>query len=419
MLQVEERFMLREMHRQGVSISEIARRTGYDRKTIRNAVTRPLTLSPVVRKPRRRKLDPYVAYLEQRVALGVLNARKLYQEIQALGYPGKESQVRNFVQGLRPPKPSQATVRFETAPGEQAQVDWAHFGYIEHQGRRQRLYAFIMTLGWSRTSYLEFTVSADIAWWLRCHQHAFAYFGGIPQEMLHDNLKTAVLSRSADGGVHWHPRYLDFADYYGFRPRACQPYRAQTKGKVENGVRYVRGNFWPGLVFTTLADLNQQARSWLDSVANTRLHGTTGAVPFVRLPEEQLMPLAGKPVYDTSLITHRRSSRDCLVSYGGSFYSVPAAYACRLLTLRVTEQDELHILDADGWQVAHHRLAEAAGRRVVVAAHYADLLPHSRRNREATAVQVSRLPPLPPLPDAPAVEVRPLSVYQQWLEVSA
>ena len=125
-------------------------------------------------------------------------------------------------------------------------------------------------------------------------------------------------------GSHWHPKYLDFAAYYGFTPRACQPYRAQTKGKVEAGVHYVRINFWPGLSYTGLADLNQQAVSWLDTVANVRIHGTTGQVPFDRLPLEGLLPLLGKPDYDTALVSTRRSSADCFISYGGNFYSVPA-----------------------------------------------------------------------------------------------
>jgi transposase len=122
-------------------------------------------------------------------------------------------------------------VRFETEPGEQAQVDWAHFGFIVHEGRRRPLYAFLMTLGWSRAMYVEFTVSADEGWFLRCHLHAFHYFGGIPEEVLHDNLKTAVLSREADGTIHWQPRYLDFAHYYGFTPRGLPALPSANQGQ--------------------------------------------------------------------------------------------------------------------------------------------------------------------------------------------
>ncbi len=164
MLHGEERFMIHDLYRKGVSISEIARQTGHDRKTVRSlpspagAAESP---APKTVRPRPRKLDPYIPYLEQRIADGVLNGRKLCRELQARGYPGRETQVRMFLKPYRRARQAAATVRFETAPGEQAQVDWGHFGFIKHCGRRRPLYAFVMTLGWSRTMYLEFTVSAD------------------------------------------------------------------------------------------------------------------------------------------------------------------------------------------------------------------------------------------------------------------
>jgi transposase len=182
-----------------------------------------------------RKLDPFHSYLEGRIREGAPNGQKLYRELLGQGYSGKAHQVRRFVQPFRAARQRQEAVRFETAPGQQGQVAWGSFGLIEHQGQQRRLYGFVMMLGWSRTMYVEFTVAADIAWWLRCHQHAFAYIGGVPREMLHDNLKTAGLARGRDGVIHWHPRYLDFAHAYGFSLRACQPYRAhrpKAKSKV-------------------------------------------------------------------------------------------------------------------------------------------------------------------------------------------
>lgn len=421
MLRVEERFVIRELYGKGVSISEIARLTGRDRKTVRAALRQPLL--PAARPPRPRragKLDPFAPYLEGRLAEGVYNARKLYHEIQARGYTGKETLVRAFVQPRRAARRARATVRFETAPGEQAQVDWGHFGTIEHRGRPRRLYAFVMTLGWSRAMYLEFTTSLESAWFLRCHLHAFHYFGGAPRQVLHDNLKTAVLDRDPDGAVHWQPHYLDFADYYGFAPRACRPYRAQTKGKVESGIKYVRGNFWVGLRYTDLADLNRQARAWCDTVANVRAHGTTGVAPFSRLPDEGLLPLAGKPDYDTSLLSYRWSSADCLISYEGNYYSVPAAAARQRLLVRETEREELLIVGADGAELARHRLAAGTRERVVIPAHYADpaALRAPRPPRRAGACQVRPAPVAAPwLPQAPAVEVRPLGEYDRLTEV--
>jgi transposase len=416
MLNVEQRFMIKDLYRQGVSISEIARQTGHDRKTIRAALKEPLTQRRKAPPPKVRKLDAYETYLEQRIEAGVLNAQKLYQEIAALGYSGKERQVRAFVQPFRQGRRQVATMRFETEPGQQGQVDWGAFGMTNHQGRRCRLYAFVMTLGWSRAMYVEFTISMDIVWWLRCHLHAFHYFGGVPQEILHDNLKTAVLSRSAEGVIHWHPRYLNFAHYYGFRPRACQPYRAQTKGKVESGVRYLRHNFWPGLVYRDLDDLNQQCRHWLDTVANVRIHATTQVAPQARLAQETLLPLTGKPDYDTSLLSYRRSSKDCLVSYQGNYYSVPALYAHQTLILKETEQGSLLILTPEGVEVATHQLTAGRHQRVIRESHYAQLNSHTPIPNKGGALQ---LPPFDTLVlswQAPQVEIRALRQYEMWVE---
>jgi len=321
--------------------------------------------------------------------------------------------VRAFLQPYRPQAQPRATVRFETEPGEQAQVDWGHFGSIDYHGRRRRLYAFVMTLGWSRAMYLEFTVSTDAAWFLRCHLHAFHYLGGVPRQLLHDNLKTAVLERDGEGRVHWNPRYLDFAHYYGFAPRACWPRRAQTKGKVESGIKYVRGNFWPGLHFADLEDLNGQALGWLNNIANRRVHGTTNEVPFARLPQEGLAPLTGKADYDTSLHGYRRSSSDCLVSYEGNFYSVPAAYARQTLLVKETEREELLICTLNGEEVAHHALARGRRQRVVVAEHYHGIFPDPRRwqAEEEKSLKAPRLELS--FWDAPVVEVRSLADYEQ------
>jgi transposase len=422
MLALEERFMIRDLYHKGVSISEIARRTRRDRKTIRQTVQAPDLLPPhKSRQPKARKIDPYVSYLEQRMAEGVVNARKLYGEIRAQGYPGKESQVREFVHDRRPDRPPEACVRFETAPGEQGQVDWGHFGFITHHGRTCRLYAFVMTLGWSRASYLRFTVSLESTWFIRCHLHAFAYLGGVPKRLLYDNLKSVVVWRDAEEVVHWNPRFLDFADVAGFSPQACQPYRPQTKGKVENGVKYVRGNFWPGLHFQDLDDLNNQALAWLNTTANPRVHGTTGEVPFSRLRAEGLQPAEKALIYDTSVLTSRRSSKDCVISYEGNLYSVPAAYARKTLQVKITEAGELVICSEVGQELARHRVLLGRGERSVQAEHYRGLAPPAPRVEKASASQqTERLADPSLFWDAPVVEVRPLAVYDQLLwEVSS
>src|SRR5258708_7217931 len=222
MVNLEDRFMIRDMHRKGMSISAIARQTGRDRKTIRKIIQTGLSGSGDRPARRRRqkgvKLAPFEGYLKQRIAEGVLNTRKLLRELKVRGYQGGLTQLILYVQPYRTSREERAVMRYETQPGQQAQVDWSSFGYISVDGRQQRLYAFVMTLGYSRMMYVEFTTSTEASIWLRCHQHAFEYFGGVPREMLHDNLKTAVPRPGSAGTIPLKPRLSEFALPFSFRP---------------------------------------------------------------------------------------------------------------------------------------------------------------------------------------------------------
>lgn len=418
MLGVETRCMIKDMYRKGISISEIARQTGHARKTVRKVINGELM--PERRKPpqpRVRKIDPYTDYLHQRMAEGVYNTRKLYREIQAQGYPGGLTQVILYVQPFRPPRQERATLRFETEPGQQAQVDWGSCGYIAMDERQKTLYCFVMTLGWSRMMYVEFTTNGDTGSFIRCHQHAFEYFGGVPREVLHDNLKSAVIERDSDSTIRFNARYLDFALAMGFTPHPHQPYRPQTKGKVENGVRYVKGNFWVGLHFIDVDDINLQARVWLDTVANPRIHGTTGETPFSRLADEHLQPLPGQR-FDTSRISYRQAGRDCLVTSQRNAYSVPAAYAQQTVMVKETEDQQVILISAAGEVIAEHHLLRGHHQWSADPAHYAGLPePLPQRSRKPRAFQAS------PEDDdllgrwiAPQVEQRSLHIYEQVLE---
>jgi transposase len=283
MIQGEGWYMIRELLREGLSISEIARRTGHDRKTIRKIRDDPQHPTPQERRKRGSKLDPYSPYLRQRVAAGVLNAVKLQEELRWQGYTGGVTLIRRFLHPLRQWIPA-VTERFETPPGQQAQVDWSSCGHIWHRDRLRPLSSFSMTLCYSRRPYVEFTVSQDMETFLRCHINAFGYFGGVPREILYDNLKTAVDRRGPDGQVVWNRRFRDFADYYGFVPRACRPYRAQTKGKVENGIRYVKGNFLLGLDVARPPAALSADKAYDDGDLRRQLHcrGVRAAIPLRR-----------------------------------------------------------------------------------------------------------------------------------------
>jgi len=263
--------------------------------------------------------------------------------------------------------------------------------------------------------YVEFTTQGDTASFIRCHVHAFAYLGGVPREILHDNLKSAVIRREADGTIHFNERYLDFALATGFVPYPHRPYRPQTKGKVESGVRYVEGNFWVGLHFADVNDINNQAQIWLNTVANPRIHGTTGEKPFDRLPQENLQPLPSQP-FDTSIISYRRVGYDCLVRYQNNSYSVPAVMVGQTLLVKETEDRRLLLFDATGVLVADHPLLSGHHQWSVEAAHYAGLpatASHPPRKLLAFQSQASS-----PWETTPEVEQRPLSVYAQLVEES-
>jgi transposase len=231
MLQTMEVVMIQQLAEQGRKIAQIAHQVGVDRKTVRRVLAAEATAKPSGRaKPS--VLDPYKKFLRRRLEEADFTAQRLFQDIQQQGYPGSYVLVRRFVAPLRAVQAQQAVVRFETLPAQQAQVDWAgRFGKLVVDGVRQTVSCFTMVLGFSRYLYLEFTTSRNLVNFLGCHQRGFEYFGGVPQEVLYDNLKTAVLSH-VDGVVEWQPVFADFAGCYGFRPRACRPYRPETKEKV-------------------------------------------------------------------------------------------------------------------------------------------------------------------------------------------
>lgn len=375
-------------HEQGSSQSEIARQLGLDRKTVRKALA---SASPPVYKKRvstGSKLDAYREFLKRRVKEeGVTNVVKLKREIVTLGYQGGISVLRDFIRPIRPASPDEAFIRFETLPGEQAQVDWGDLWGIDVLGGRHRLYCFTMVLGYSRCFYAEVTEHMNLTTLMRCHQHAFDYFGGVPRTILYDNMKQVILDRDdKTRTLHFNTRFQDFAGHYSFLPRLCRPKRPQTKGKVESGVKYVKGNFWQGETYYCLVMSNSDLKEWLDKVANVRLHGTTHEQPFDRMAQEraQLQRLPAIP-YDTSEVTTRIATKDCFISYHGNRYSVPYQYVRKVLTVRDAGQGKIKIYALDHL-IATHELTLEKGRMILNPAHTAGLkYPRSASRGVATA----------------------------------
>ena len=253
------------------------------------------------RPPVPTKLDAYKAIIEARLATyPQLSAVRLLDEIRAAGYAGGYSQLKAFVRRIRPVPVPAPVIRFETPAGRQAQVDFARFRF--DWGVR---YALLVVLGYSRLLWCRFYRRQDMRTLIDGLEAAFLAFGGVPQELLFDQMKTVITRdlRLEGGALIRNAEFLRFAHHWGFTPRACRPYRAQTKGKVERPVRYVRGNFVYGRTFLGDADLEQQCQYWLDRVANVRVHGTTRERPRLRFDREErwlLQPLA--PRRYTSLI---------------------------------------------------------------------------------------------------------------------
>ncbi|WP_236018092.1 IS21 family transposase [Alicyclobacillus acidoterrestris] len=225
------------MYQEGVSISELSRRTGHDRKTIRKVVQEQEDgknpLSGTKRKGS--KLESYKPYVEQRMRFGV-NAERILREIRERGYTGGITVLREFMHPLRPVVSAKATRRFETGPGEQDQIDLGAFPYIDAEGNRRTLWCFAMVLSYSWMLYSEFIKASDQLHILQALRNALEFFDGVPKTILSDNCVPLVLSNDGHGRVDWQPAYLDFAKYYGFVPKACKPYRSRMKGNEKLGI---------------------------------------------------------------------------------------------------------------------------------------------------------------------------------------
>ncbi|HSF30329.1 MAG TPA: IS21 family transposase [Candidatus Tectomicrobia bacterium] len=394
--------------RRGEAKQKIARELGIDRKTVRRllAQVHPTTYQRLVTRPP--LVVPYLDYIQRRVVEVDYNAYRIFQELQRQGYPGGYEMVKRAVRPLRTERnrAREATVRFETPPGHQAQVDWGS-GWVGMAGERQHVHVFVMILGYSRALYTEFTAAERVPLLWSCHEHAFDWFGGVPHEILYDNPKTIVLGRDLTGRqITWNPQFWDFTPYYGFHPRLCWPYRARTKGKVESGVKYVKRAFLLGRTCRSWEDLNAQGQDWVRTVADQRVHGTTFRKPAEAFLEAQLRAHAGRPRYVLQMSLLRTVARDCLVTVETNRYSVPAPYVGRVVEVQWGAAATVQIYH-QGTLIATHPRAEGQHQLCIDPAHYQALRP---------PLAVPSVAPEPAgltawLGAVPEVAVRELAVY--------
>ncbi len=356
--QLHER--IAEMYRSGRKKKEIARLLDVDVKTVRK-ITRgepwkpyERTLAPVG------VLDPWKEWVTKRAPEVNDNARVLFRELREQGYQGSYDTVKVFIRPLRIPSALwDMTVRFETGPGEQAQVDWGSSG-VWFGESRVRVHFFVMTLGYSRRMFVRAYANERLGYLLAGHEEAFAFFGGVTDTILYDNPKTMVIRRES-GTVVMNTVFEDFARHWGYQPRFCRPYRARTKGKVESGVKYVKRNFLAGRRFRDMGHLNEELDRWNREVADVRIHGTTGERLLDRFREERLTPCATVPPSRVGLPGTRTVSREGWVCWTGQKDSVPLSWGP--LTVRVREEgDEVVIQSPDKDEVRHPRLLGDAGQ---------------------------------------------------------
>jgi transposase len=399
MLKWEEQMDIKFLVGQGHSIRQVAKLSGHARNTVRNVIRPHENQSKAESRGRKSKLTDFKEYLRSRYLETGLSGVRLCEEITAMGFTGSVSAVRRHLQtiekaGISP----KATVRFETPPGEQAQVDWAEVGYfLDEAGIRRKIYAFIMVLSYSRMLFIEFVTDISTETLIACHQKAFAYFGGYTRKILYDNMKQVRLSQT-----EWNPLFQDFLSHYGIIANTHRPYRARTKGKVERAVLYLRDSFIKGREFENLADLQQQGFHWQEEVANRRVHATTKEKPCELFKNEELIPILGVAEYRLVSKVSRKVSAEGFVHYAGSRYSLPPQAVGK--TVLIEQDGQLIRVKSGDLIIAEHQLSARQNAEIINPEHLAQMwklslgktpIPSSRKlqvmfNREVAVTPLQR-----------------------------
>ena len=328
-------------------------------------------------------VDPYIEFVRHTLDEHPrLRATRIYQMIRDRGYSGSVVQLRRTVARLRP-RSREPFLQLQMFPGEQAQVDWAHFGHVMVGRAKRALSCFVMTLSYSRALYLEFFFDQTMENFLRGHVHAFEYWSGQPRVILYDNLKSAVLERRGNQ-IQFHPRLIELSAHYHFAPRPCQVCAGNQKGRVERAIRYVRDSFWAGRTFTTLAECNRQALLWRDQVAHQRRWPGGDDRSVADVFEEEQPRLLPPPLhaFSTDRIEAVRSHKTIYVRFDLNDYSIPPEAVGRQLTL-VASDITVRILDGS-FEVARHARTYDRHQLVLDPAHQEAVLKIKRKAFHST-----------------------------------
>ncbi|HET8846907.1 MAG TPA: IS21 family transposase [Ktedonobacteraceae bacterium] len=394
---------IHELATQGKSIHAIARELGIARNTVRRYLRGKPEAVP--RPKRGSKLDAYKGQIHRWINEDhLLNCEVMLPRLQAQGYTGSSATLRAYVQTLRPRNVGRMPViRYETKPGEQMQYDWGEFHY-EQEGKARKFYGFTAILGYSRMRFVTFVKRCDTATMLRCMIEAFDYFGGLPKAALTDRMKSVFLEELDGDAPRWNPLFADFMATLGVAPRVCRPRKPQTKGKVERTVEVVKYGFWPGVHFTDLADLNEQATAWCTRL-NQKVHHTTRRVPLDLWVEEHLSVLPKDSTWERFGAEERRVSSDGFVSFDGVLYGLPSSPPMAGARVQVSMRQRHLRVFYQGMLVATHQVRSRSAEIVLHPEQFAGV-PPTPSLRQALRPLGHQIP-------APEVEVRTLAEYDQ------
>ena len=369
---------LRELANGAHSIREISKRTGLSRNTVRKYLrTKPV---PAPRPKRYSKLEPFKEQLRRWVLEDrLLNCVTMHERLQALGYSGGLTILKDYVRPLRPAKGGRRPVRrYETSAGEQMQIDWGTFMY-EVDGVRRKIYGMTAVLSYSRMRYVLFSKRCDTASLIRAIQGALEYFGGLPQTILSDRMKSVLLAVE-DGELIWNRVYADFLSAIGVVPKVCRSRVPQTKGKVERSIRIIKESFWPGIRFTDVGDLNEQANVWYTS-RNSRIHRTTHERPDERHQREKLSPLPVGYAWERFRSEPRRVTWDGFISFDGVLYGLPSEPLTAGDLVDVTYRDHEILVWYKGQLIVRHRVRHESGTTVWHADQFKTIPPAAESRR--------------------------------------
>jgi len=337
---------------------------------------------PRIGKIRISRIDPYLPFIRQTLEkFPSLTASRLYVMVRERGYTGSADHFRHLISHHRPRPQAEAYLRLVTLPGEQAQVDWGHFGHLTIGRARRPLMAFVMVLSWSRRIFLRFFLDARMESFLRGHVGAFEAWGGLPRVLLYDNLKSAVLERQGDA-IRFHPTLLEFAGRYRYEPRPVAVARGNEKGRVERAIRYIRDNFFAARSFTDLDDLNRQADAWCLGIADDRLcpqdKSLTVKQAFLQEQHRLLgLPDNPYPLEERLAVTVGKTP---YVRFDLNDYTVPHTQVRKTLTV-VADLEQIRILDGQE-VVASHPRSYDKGEQIEDPAHIAKLVERKAQARE-------------------------------------